>query len=90
MKFKITDELQNAMQQNDGGPVEIEGEGISCVVMTLEVYRSLVGTLTDDEDYTDCVNRVREGLESVQRGEGVPLDEAFDTIRQRHNIRTES
>ncbi len=29
---------------------------------------------------------IRRGIESMQRGEGLPLDEAFESLRQKHNL----
>ncbi len=37
-------------------------------------------------DRHEAVEAVKEGLAEMQRGEGIPLDEAFDEIRKRHNI----
>ena len=35
-------------------------------------------------DREEAVEAVKEGLAEMQRGEGIPLDEAFDEIRKRH------
>jgi len=37
-------------------------------------------------DRQEAVEGIREGLAEMDRGEGVPLDEAFDEIRRRHQI----
>ncbi len=34
----------------------------------------------------EAVEGIREGLAEMERGEGIPLDEAFDEIRRRHHI----
>jgi len=34
----------------------------------------------------EAVNAVKEGLAEMGRGEGTAIDEAFDELRQRHNI----
>lgn len=87
MAPKISEELRQALQQNAGGPVEVEGDGVACVLMTVDVYRTLVGDLPgDDQDFGECVRGIRRGLESVDRGEGVPLDEAFEAVRKKHDI----
>jgi len=87
MAPKISSELQRAVEQTAGGPVEIEGEGMSYVLMSTEVYRALLGDLPhDDEDYAQCVEGIRRGLKSMEQGEGIPLDEAFETVRRKHNI----
>ena len=38
-------------------------------------------------DRQEAVEGIREGLAEMDRGEGIPLDEAFDEIRRRHQIR---
>ncbi len=91
MAPKISQELQQALQQNAGGPVEVEGNGVSCVLMTVDVYRTLLGDLPgDDQDYAECVQGIRRGLESMDRGEGIPLDEAFEAARRKHDIPTDA
>ncbi len=37
-------------------------------------------------DRHEAVEAVKEGLAQMERGEGIPLDEAFDEIRKRRNI----
>jgi hypothetical protein len=87
MAPKLSNELQKAVERSAGGPVEVEGDGLSCVLMTLDVYRALLDDLPgNDEDYAQCVQGIRRGLESVERGEEVPLDEAFETVRRKHRI----
>ena len=87
MTPKLTNELQDAVKQHDGGPVEVEGDELSCVLMSVDVYRSLIGDLPgNDQDYAECVDGIRRGLASIERGEGIPLDNAFDSIRKQHDI----
>jgi len=38
-------------------------------------------------DRQEAVEGIQESLAEMERGEGVPLDEAFDEIRRRHHIR---
>jgi len=37
-------------------------------------------------DQQEAVEGIKEGLAEMERGGGIPLDEAFDEIRERHNI----
>ncbi len=37
-------------------------------------------------DRREAVEAIKEGLAEFERGQGVPLDEAFDEIRGRHDI----
>lgn len=38
----------------------------------------------------DTVAALKRGIESMERGEGIPLEEAFDEIRRRKNIAPQS
>ena len=29
---------------------------------------------------------IQRGIDSIQRGEGIPLDEAFESLRKKHNL----
>ena len=47
----------------------------------------LVMALQSLDEIDEEIQAVEEGLASVERGEqGVPLDEAFDRLRQKHSI----
>lgn len=35
---------------------------------------------------SETLEAIREGLASIQRGEGIPLDEAIRSLRSKHNI----
>ena len=37
-------------------------------------------------DRQEAVEGIQEGLAEMERGEGIPLDEAFAKIRRRHQI----
>ncbi len=42
--------------------------------------------LTDEEEYLETVQALREGIESFGRGEGRPAREALEELRQKHGI----
>jgi putative addiction module CopG family antidote len=37
-------------------------------------------------DRQEALEGIREGLAESQRGEGIPLDEAFDRLRAKYNV----
>jgi putative addiction module CopG family antidote len=37
-------------------------------------------------DRQEALQGIQEGLAELRRGEGIPLDQAFDQIRKRHGI----
>jgi putative addiction module CopG family antidote len=40
-------------------------------------------------DRHEALAGIEEGLAEMKRGEGIPLDQAFDEIRRRHGIASE-
>ena len=41
-------------------------------------------------DRQEALQGIREGLAESERGEGIPLDEAFDQLRAKHNVPPEA
>jgi prevent-host-death family protein len=37
-------------------------------------------------DRAEAIIGVKKGLESIERGEGIPAEEAFERLRRKHNI----
>lgn len=52
------------------------------VVQDARSYQALI----DQVDYWQSVASVKKGLAEVKRGEGVPLEAAFEQIRRKHRI----
>ncbi len=46
----------------------------------------IAGLRALQRDRQEAVEAIKEGLAEFERGQGVPLDEAFDEIRGRHDI----
>ena len=59
----------------------IDGEA-EIVVQAAEPYRRMLTLL----DQAETIAGIREGLESMERGEGRPAEEVFEEIRGRHAI----
>ncbi len=38
------------------------------------------------QDREESIAGIKQGLESIKRGEGIPLDEAFESLRKKHNL----
>jgi antitoxin ParD1/3/4 len=41
-------------------------------------------------DRQEALEGIREGLAESERGEGIPLDEAFERLRAKHNVPPEA
>ena len=58
-------------------------------------YRStedvlIAGLRLLQRDRQEALEGIKEALAESQRGEGIPLDEAFDQLRIRHNVPPEA
>jgi hypothetical protein len=86
MTPQLTPEMESAVQQQHGGPVHVVGTGAgSYVLMSMEVYRDLMGVGTD-ADFAASVEAVKRGYEAVHCGQSRPLREALDDLGRRHEV----
>jgi PHD/YefM family antitoxin component YafN of YafNO toxin-antitoxin module len=66
-----------------GRPVVLTINGkAEIVVQDAKAYQRLLTLL----DRAEAVAGIRKGLQSMDRGEGVPAEEAFKQIRKKHKI----
>lgn len=79
MTLKLTDELCDAVDSENGGPMEVAGSGKNYVVMTADMYRELIGIGTDDE-FHSSVAAVTRGMQEVQAGRTRPLRDVLDGL----------
>src|SRR4051794_26630462 len=54
-----------------------------------EVVQAGLSRLMDDELDDDTLAPIAEGEAQLDRGEGTPLDEAFQRLRQKHGARSQ-
>ena len=52
------------------------------VVQDVSAYQRMLDLI----DRAEAVIGIKKGLESMEKGEGIPADEAFDKFRKRHRI----
>jgi len=38
------------------------------------------------QEREESIAGIQRGIESIERGEGIPLDEAFESLRKKHNL----
>ena len=84
MAPRITDELNQALHQNHGF-IEAEGTDGKVIVMTMQVYRELMG-VGSDEELAASVRAVEEGLADIEAGRTVPIDEVFRKLDQKYDL----
>jgi hypothetical protein len=91
------------MQMHERLIQEMEGLPEPMLVEVLDFLQGLKGrsaqeslpmidpqALMDRVEYLDTVLGIQKGLASFDRGEGIPVDEALDSLRQKFNIPSRS
>jgi PHD/YefM family antitoxin component YafN of YafNO toxin-antitoxin module len=68
--------LDRLSQSGEAQVLTVEG-GPEFVIQSAKAYRELLRRL----DYAETALDIDRGLEAVERGDTLPLDEAFDRIR---------
>jgi PHD/YefM family antitoxin component YafN of YafNO toxin-antitoxin module len=72
-----------AQLRRTGRPVVLTINGkAEVVVQDAKAYQLLLTLI----DRAEAVVGIRKGLQSMERGEGVPAEEAFEKIRKKHKI----
>ena len=84
MKPELTDQQRQAVEQEHGF-LEVESGDNTYVLMSMQVYRDMMGVGSDAE-YEASLSAVREGLADVEAGRTRPVDEFFQEFDQRHGI----
>lgn len=77
---ELTSDQQSALQQNHGLV-----EGTSYVLMTVDMYREILGVGTDAE-LAESVGAVKEAMEDVQAGRTMTMDEAQKRLDDKYGI----
>ncbi len=86
MNPQLTSEMQSAVEQQHGGPVQIYGTGEAAyVLMSMDVYRQLMGVGSDTE-FEASVQAIQRGYEAFKQGTSRPLREALDDLGRKHEV----
>ena len=78
MAPKLTDEMKQALKQGHGF-LKIEGEAGTCIVMTMQVYRDMMGVGTDEE-MAESLKAIEEGLADIDAGRTRPFRDVLDEL----------
>lgn len=84
MTPRITDELNQALHQHHG-LIEAEGADGKVIVMTMQVYRELMG-VGSDEELAASVRAVEEGLADIEAGRTVPMNDVFRELDRKYDV----
>lgn len=84
MKPRLTDQQRQAVDQEHGF-LEVESAGETYVLMSMQMYRNMMGVGTEAE-YQASLRAIREGLADVEAGRTRPAAEFFSEFDQQHGI----
>lgn len=81
---QLTEELRQAVEAHRGF-LEVGAGDSTYVVMSMSVFREMMGVGTDDE-YQASLRAIEEGWADVQAGRTRPLDEFLRDFDRQHGI----
>ena len=84
MTTRLTDEQRNAVDEHHGF-LEVEGGGTSYLVMSMQVYREMMGVGSEGQ-YAASVDAIREGLEDVEKGRTRSIEDFFQDLDRKHGL----
>ena len=81
MTPKLTDEMREALQQQPAGPVEIPDDETQRVYVLIdaELHQRAMRALQRQEDLA----AIQEGIDDLEAGRGMPIEEADSRIREK-------
>lgn len=83
--LKMTQELENAVSAQHGGPLRIAGEERSYVVMSDDLYRELSG-VADDADLDQSVAALQRAMNDVRAGRTRLASEFLDELSRKYAV----
>ncbi len=83
---RITDEQELALSAGDG-VIQAEGSTGNVILMSLEVYRELMG-LSSEEELTASVAALQKSMQEVKQGQTRPLTDALDDLGKKYEVQS--
>jgi hypothetical protein len=84
MTPRLTEEQRQAIDAHEGC-VEVEDSQGKCVLMSIEVFRDVMGVGTDRE-FQESVTALRRSYEQVQEGRTRSVKDALDDLGKRQGL----
>jgi len=78
LKPRLTEEQRNALDQHHG-LVEVDEEGRKYILMSIEIYRDMLGVGTDEE-LAASLKALDEGLADVDAGRTRPFRDVLSEL----------
>jgi hypothetical protein len=76
-------EIESAVALHHGGPVAVAGQSGDHVVMSMAIFRDLMG-VGGDEDFAASVAALQSSLAQAAARQTMPLDEAARRLAQKY------
>lgn len=80
-----TNELETTLEEQQGGPIIIDGHKTHMVVMSLDVYRDMVG-IGSQQQLADSLAAIEEGVLDMEAGRTRPFQEALDDLARKYEV----
>jgi hypothetical protein len=84
MTTRLTEEQLHAVDQHHGF-LEVEGGGAVYVVMSMQIFREMMGVGSKAE-YQASLEAIREGLADVEAGRTRHVDDFFEDLDRKHGV----
>ena len=81
---RLTTEQRQAVDQHHGF-LEVEGGGAIYVLMSMQVFREMMGVGSEAE-YQASIEAIREGLADIEAGRTRPIDDFFRDLDGKHDV----
>ncbi len=76
-------EIEAVVASHHGGPVSVSGRQGAHVVMSMAIFRDMMG-VGSDEELAKSVTALRVSLAQADAGETISLDEAADKLSRKY------
>jgi hypothetical protein len=76
-------EIESVVSLHQGGPVSVAGASGDHVVMSLQVFREMMG-VGDEEAFADSVAKLKESLAEAASGRTISLQEARERLVKKY------
>ncbi|QDU42878.1 hypothetical protein Mal52_13470 [Symmachiella dynata] len=84
MTPRINDEINQALSEHHGF-VQAEGPDGKVIVMSMQVYREMMG-VGSDEEMADSLRAIDEAMADIEAGHTVPMEQVFLELDEKYGV----
>jgi hypothetical protein len=84
MAPRINEEIRRALNEQHGF-VQAEGADGKVIVMSMQVYREMMG-IGSDEEMADSLKAIEEAVADIEAGRTVPMDQVFQELDKKYGV----